>query len=229
MLVELSTTSHMLTAMATGSMQEMIMELDARGARADNDSRERAKMVERYLESARNAQLISVERFDCGVPYLEYRVSYDWALDPEIHTQQLMIITPLVAERESKNAAERLRIAPLVAAEKVKAELEKAERERIMTEKKAAKIQSRKETGNLTIAIERGSRDWGDPWIAKLTMKNGKKPDYDFSTGSYDGTTLSIPCAPGDRIAYGQKNYRKPGKTIHCVGRMNDEYEMIWD
>jgi hypothetical protein len=104
---------------------------------------------------------------------------------------------------------------------------EQAEADRLAV---AAIYARRLETGVVKIPITRNNRaEWGEPWIAKVTSRNGRKPDYDFSSGSYDTATatLSIPCKPGDVIAYGQKNYRKPKKTIHIIERMTETGKLI--
>lgn len=82
----------------------------------------------------------------------------------------------------------------------------------------------------MKLTLHGDRREWGEPWIAKLsTTTNGRRPDYDFSAGAYDAATetLRIPCAPGELIAWGQKNYRKARRTVHEIRRMADDGGLV--
>jgi len=136
----------------------------------------------------------------------------------------------LKREIAALNEAEQARIAPLVQAARAAHEAKEAAEKAVKEAELQKKMAERLATGIYTVSMERGDRkDWGEPWIAKLISRNGKRPDYDFSEGKYDlaTETLSIPCKPGDTVAYGQKNYRKPKRTIHEIRLMTAEGRMV--
>lgn len=93
----------------------------------------------------------------------------------------------------------------------------------------AAKLADRAARGGVTIQISRGDpREWGTPWGAVVRPGKGRQ-QYDFSAASYDAAseTLFIRCAPGDVIAWGQKNYRRPKRTLHEVRRVTEDWRLV--
>lgn len=148
-----------------------------------------------------------------------------------LHDEAEAIIAPLRAEADrltseakaSAMADAQTEIDAAVKAEasaSAAAEIEKAA-------KLAAKLARRAELGAVEIEITRGDRDWGTPWGAKVTGGRGKD-DYDFDVASYDlGTEiLTINCEPGDVIAWGQKNFRKPKRTLHERRRVGADWKL---
>jgi hypothetical protein len=153
----------------------------------------------------------------------------------ELETKTLTTLTEEAGKRNKKILDE---MQPQIEAARIEEEARKVKE---MEEKAAAEAaekiriaelrKKRLETGIYERHETRGDRrEWGEPWIAKLSpTTNGRKPDYDFSVGSYDlaTETLSIPCKPGEVIAFGQKNYRRPKKTIHEIRKMMDDGSMV--
>lgn len=136
----------------------------------------------------------------------------------------------LQAECDLLTELELERVKPLIAEAKAKREARELGAKQEKEAAEAAQRSERLKTGVLTLDMTRGDRRlWGEPWIAKVQRSNGQRPEYDFSQGSYDlaTETLSIPCKPGEVIAYGQKNFRKPKDTIHRVQRMLDDGSMV--
>ena len=139
-------------------------------------------------------------------------------------------LADLRAQADAHNAAEFARALPIFLAKREADKVAAEEKERRESAARSAKYARRIETGIVKIALSRDDRsEWGEPWIAKVISRNGRKPEYDFSAGSYDTSseTLSIPCKPGEVIAYGQKNYRKANKTIHNVRKMTDDGRLV--
>jgi len=141
------------------------------------------------------------------------------------------VIAPLRAEAdrltsEAKASAMAAAQTEIDAAIKAEADAEAAEKIE-KAAKMAAKLARRAEIGAVEIEITRCDRDWGTPWGAKVTGGRGKD-DYDFDVASYDlGTEiLTITCAPGDVIAWGQKNFRKPKRTIHERRRVGADWKL---
>ena len=141
------------------------------------------------------------------------------------------VIAPLRAEAERLTAeakAEAMAAAKpeIDAAIKAQAEAEAAENAE-KAARFAATLARRAEIGAVEIEISRGDRDWGTPWGAKVSCGHGKD-DYDFTAATYDlGTeTLTICCAPGDVIAWGQKNFRKPKRTMHERHRVKADWRL---
>ena len=132
----------------------------------------------------------------------------------------------LQAEADSRNAAALAAVKPTIEAAEAKAKTESEAAKAANQQAEQAKFAKRLETGVLEVELSRGNRsDWGEPWIAKVSTGNGRRPEYNFSEGSYDVVkeVLSIACKPGDVVAYGQKNYRKAKKTIHHILKMNSQ------
>ena len=132
----------------------------------------------------------------------------------------------LELERTEKNANARAAVQPQIDAAAARAARAAADAEALAKQIRHETHTKRLETGIVEVELSRGSRsEWGEPWIATVSTRNGRKPEYDFTGGRYDAATetLSIPCKPGDTIAWGQKNYRKPRKTIHNVRTMRED------
>lgn len=167
-----------------------------------------------------------------GVEYLRYRTSdvprphwhLHWTQSVAERVAAVMVEREAEAKRmtEASLAAVADQIEAAKAAFEANAKAAKDEEARLLAEK----LKQRLETGIVTVPFTRGSRnEWGEPWIAKVSSRNGRKPEYEFSEGSYDAATevLSIPCKPGEVIAWGQKNYKKASRTIHKVKRMEGD------
>jgi hypothetical protein len=197
-------------------------------AEVESEAKEQAERDRVCREACATAVLGESEGVECGVKYQTWQLPYisAYSLSSEVRTMYDRTIARLVAEKETRNAASLLAAeADIQVAQEAQARA-KAEQQAA----KAANFAERLATGILTIEMERGDRrDWGEPWIAKVASRNGRKPEYDFSAGSYDVATetLSIPCKPGEVIAYGQKNYRKPKRTIHNIRKMREDGGLV--
>ena len=71
-------------------------------------------------------------------------------------------------------------------------------------------------------------RRYGPWWCAKVVFPDGPKPIYEFgeSSGKHgDAGTMELACAPGEIIAYGQKDHRGSGST-HVLQTMEADGSM---
>ena len=168
----------------------------------------------------------------CVVRWLTWGVECPYlSTYSDLHEEAEKVITPLRAEAErftaeAKAAAMAAAKPEIDAAIKAQAEAEAAEHAE-KAARFAAKLARRAEIGAVEIEISRGDRDLGTPWGAKVSCGHGKD-DYDFAAATYDlGTeTLTIRCAPGDVIAWGQKNFRKPKRTVHERRRVKADWRL---
>ena len=117
-----------------------------------------------------------------------------------------LVVPQLLAAREANRLAN----------EKTTAELEAARQARITDE--AAR---RLETGHWERETPSyNQRKYSAPWCAKVSFPSGAKALYEFgdSTGKWGAAgLLRIACAPGEIIAYGQKDMRRPGNSDHTI------------
>lgn len=114
---------------------------------------------------------------------------------------------------------------PAITAELEKRAAAKAAADEAAKAEKLAKFAARLESG----IYERetsvyNEKRYGKPWIAAVSL-DGNKLAYDFhagtATASYGSSgMLSIPCVPGDIIAWGQKDLRRPDKSNHNLLQM---------
>jgi len=127
-------------------------------------------------------------------------------------------ITPLI---EAHNAPHLAEIARLTTEHTTRAAAAKVESDRLKVIAKAERAAARLASGYYE--RETGSyneRRYSAPWIAKVSFPSGAKPDYTFgdSTGKWgkDGL-LRIDCTPGEVIAWGQKDLRRPANSDHTM------------
>lgn len=67
------------------------------------------------------------------------------------------------------------------------------------------------------------SRRLSRPWCARVTFPSGPKAIYEFgeSSGNWGKAgVMELECRPGDIIAWGQKNLRRPDKSDHTIAVM---------
>lgn len=120
----------------------------------------------------------------------------------------------------------RERKAAMDAAATAKAEADAAAKKAANAIKFAEHLESgywERETGSYN---ERRHSAW---WCAAVDFSAGAKGDYTFgeSTGSWGKAgMLRVACAPGDFIAYGQKDLRHPGNSDHTILRMRADGSM---
>ena len=113
-----------------------------------------------------------------------------------------------------------------VAAAEAAAKVEAAENERHMTECAARRLASgywEAETSSYN------DRRYGKPWCAKVTGVDGGKLVYEWgdSTASHGSSgLLRVPCRPGDIVAWGQKDLRRPSSSEHHVLLMEPDGRM---
>lgn len=73
-------------------------------------------------------------------------------------------------------------------------------------------------------------RRYAAPWCARVTGVTNGKLDYAFgdSTARHGSSgLLRVACKPGDIIAWGQRDLRKPANSEHQILRMRDDGRMI--
>lgn len=116
---------------------------------------------------------------------------------------------------------------------RIKAEMDAAaeararEQEARAKEATAAKFAERLATGYWT--KETGTyneKRYSSPWCATVDFSSGPKGNYEFgeSTGAWGKAgMLRVKCAPGDIIAYGQKDLRRPANSDHTILRMRPD------
>jgi len=119
----------------------------------------------------------------------------------------------LEAELIARNEAEAAEAAEKAAAEKAV---------------RLAKFATRLESGLYERETDSyNERRYGRPWIAAVSLSGGKLA-YDFEAGTVTASfgssgMLSITCRPGDVIAWGQKDLRRPDKSEHHILQMRDD------
>lgn len=73
-------------------------------------------------------------------------------------------------------------------------------------------------------------RRHGPYWCASVSFADGPKPIYTWgeSTGKWgQAGVLRVPCKPGDIVAWGQKDLRRPDKSNHYLLAMDDNGSMV--
>ena len=161
-----------------------------------------------------------------------------WISTYSLGKEDRAIVEEIQAEQNAleETLKERVAAANREALEKARPALEIAARERdeakaiadaqALAEKKALWAK-RLETG--TFEMETGEykeRRYSAYWIAKVTFPNGPKAIYEFgqSTGHWGNAgVLSIDCKPGEIIAWGQKDLRRPGDSEHNIWVMRED------
>lgn len=211
------------------ALQSRVDELEKENQR---EREAQAKRDREALEWCANPTIVERVNNHYGVKFSSWSVSGKpyFGLSPEVSAKVSEVYNRLEAELAERNRLAQEAAQPAIEAAKAEAERKAAEEKAAREAEKQARFKRRLETGIVEIPMTRGDRsEWGEPWIAKLHTRNGRKPEYDFSAGKYDAATetLSIPCKPGEIIAYGQKNYRKPKRTIHNVRRMRDDGALV--
>lgn len=207
--------------------------------RVDEAAAQQAREVERaqkHNEDARqrcaDATLTETAVSSAGVSYIRYgcpSISDYFVADRAVRELVRTTVERLTAEAAAKSAAAKAavqdQIDEALAQRRIEEEAEAAAEAEAKRLRKAERLSS----GIVTIPWSRDDRrEWGDPWIAKVEAGNGKN-NYDFSEGTYDLSTetLRIPCVPGEVIAYGQKNHRKPRRTCHEIKKMNADGGLV--
>ena len=75
------------------------------------------------------------------------------------------------------------------------------------------------------------SRRYGRPWAAIITFDGTGRANYNFGAGTYlgndEGGELIITAQPGDIIAAGQKDNRKPQNSTNDWYLVGDTNELI--
>jgi hypothetical protein len=90
-------------------------------------------------------------------------------------------------------------------------------------------IPTGKSVNNLSVKFDFGPynfRRYSKPWGAVVTF-DGVKAQYDFSRGAYLGDDMGgkvvIACSPGDIVAKGQRDNRKPKHTDNTWYVVDDD------
>ena len=160
------------------------------------------------------------------VAYTAYVSSYD-PLYEEFSARLHSLATTARTMTERAREEAMLAATEEIAAGKARAEAEKEAKSAAEKAEREAKAKRRAEIGGVEIEIERGDRDWGTPWGAVVRCEGGREV-YDFSVSDYDLSTetLTIRCQPGSVIAWGQKNFRKPRRTVHERRRVSEDWSL---
>lgn len=134
---------------------------------------------------------------------------------------------------EFTQANDQILASILPAMEAAKAEYEAAEAKKQAeadASRKAAELArfaERLETGYWTKETPSyNERRYGPYWCASVSFENGPKPIYSWgeSTGKWgQAGILRVPCKPGDVIAWGQKDTRRPDKSDHFLMLMRED------
>lgn len=117
-------------------------------------------------------------------------------------------------------------------------EIECMEREQLMLEKEEKEEEARR--ARAAKRLESGyweketpsynERRHGAFWCAAVSFGDGPKPIYTWgeSTGKWgQAGMLRVPCKPGDIIAWGQKDNRRPDKSDHYLLIMQEDGSMV--
>lgn len=137
-------------------------------------------------------------------------------------------IAKICSEHNAEHAAA---IAEAKAASEARMAAAEAERKAAEKAANAVKFAKRLETG--TWERECGSyneRRYGSWWCAKVSFPNGPKPEYEWGDSTCKwgkAGLLTLPCVPGDIIAWGQKDLRRPGNSTHNIQIMRSDGSMI--
>lgn len=195
-------------------------------ARQEADEKITAALTPRTEVHRQNVCGIEVEWVEAELPYI-YEGTLE-AATPELAAQYRQLREKLqaanTAARDAAYAARAEAIQAARAAEAAEAQRRWKEHQTAQAQKHAETLARRAQTQAVEIEITRGSpREWGEPWGAVV-----KGRTYDFGAGSYDPANecLTIKCRPGDVIAWGQKCFRKPRKTVHQRARVEDNWEL---
>lgn len=145
-------------------------------------------------------------------------------------------VKQMQSEVDAHNVAEFQRLLPIALATRAKVAEEKTQAEAEAEAKRQAEITERA-TNRLATGFwekETGSyneRRYSSPWCARVSFPHGAKAEYSFgdSTGKWGKSgLLRVECKPGDIIAHGQKDLRRPGNSDHTLlvmlpnGRMKE-------
>lgn len=145
-------------------------------------------------------------------------------------------VARMQSEVDAHNAAEFQRLLPIALAARAKAAEEKAKADAEAETKRQAELTERAANRLATGYWEKetvsyNERRYSAPWCAKVSFPSGPKAVYDFgdSTGKWGKAgLLRVECKPGDIIAHGQKDLRRPGNSDHTMlmmlpnGRMKE-------
>lgn len=156
-----------------------------------------------------------------SVPYIfsgPLRSRYD-TLEPQRNALLGAIKARVAREREAILQREMPKLLELAAAKQLEreqaAQAEKAE--------KAARFAARLETGIYEHAVGAyNERRYSSPWIAAVSLGPDGKLTYDFKAGDCTAKwgkpgIVTIACKPGEVIAWGQKDLRKPAASEHHI------------
>lgn len=137
-------------------------------------------------------------------------------ITPEIAAHNAIAEAKITELREIGNAAQ--------------AERDAAEKERKATELAARKAK-RLETGLWEKETDAyNDKRYGAPWCAKVTFPTGPKPVYTFgeSSGKWGKAgVMVLACKPGEIIAWGQKDHRRPADSEHNILHMQPDGGMV--
>lgn len=175
---------------------------------------------------------LKVEHEEWSVRYLSSGFGTPAKLIPsDWEARVKFVVDRITPEIEAHNAIAKSRIAEL----KAIGDAAQAERDAAENERKAAELAARKakrleagvwekETGTYN------DKRYGAPWCAKVTFPNGPKPVYEWgeSSGKWGKAgVMVVPCKPGEIIAWGQKDRRKPDDSEHKILHMQPDGGMV--
>lgn len=161
------------------------------------------------------------------VPTLPYYAS---APSPDAATEWDSVIAAITAENARLDAAALATAMPDITAEisrrKEAAIAAKAEKEAADAARFAARLASGHWEREMSSYNEKRYGAW---WCARVDFSTGPKGEYTFgeSTASWGKAgILRVACQPGDFIAYGQKDLRRPGNSSNTIQRMKEDGSM---
>jgi hypothetical protein len=228
-----------ISATAEAAIDALSAEVLARQAAAEKSAQEQAAKDAEITKWIETAELTTATS---AVFSEEVRVEYTYFIAPshspygaseEVKAAYAARYAAL--KDEAARLSEQTKAEALLAAEPQIRAAREAKEAREAAEKQARadvlklKKARRAEINAVEISITRGeSREWGTPWGATVTASRGKD-HYDFDAAEYDlaSEVLMIRCQPGDVIAWGQKNYRKPKNTLHERKRVSEDWGLV--
>lgn len=185
--------------------------------------------VERYAPDTKYAGL-TYPKLERDLPYWAPQPAYGWETQATPDQKALVALLKSQYDTIVSTHTEELRELNERAYQEALPDLEKRLQEKIAAEQAAENVKKEAQALKFAERLETGyweketssynDRRYSAPWCAKITFPEGAKPSYAFgeSTASRGSSgLLRIACKPGEIIAWGQKDLRRPDKSDHYL------------
>lgn len=218
-------------------------EQEAKAQKQEAEILEYIRLAAEYVHACETAPLMPCKIYPQGVEIMGV-TSHDMPVRspsrpwPCNDNRVEVAFASMVAADAARKARAEKENEKLIAAAQPQIDAELAKKAAVEAEQEAAEQAAKKAKYAARLAsgiYERetssyNERRYGRPWIAAVRL-TGTKLEYDFAAGTVTASfgsagMLSIPCVPGDVIAYGQKDNRRPDKSDHTILRMRDDGSM---